>query len=411
MYGELLVGFLFVLIFSDSRQVTFAFADNIKNVYAVFLGLFMVMDAPRFRPMDNLIKLFLPFLIIAYLSVMFSPIMLTSLQKTFSFTLLLIIVPNYVIVALKKEGWVFLHMLLWSLIAFLFAGLVLKYISLNFVTLSGRYSGLMGNPNSIGLFSITTLVFITILSEFNPKILSRRELIIAYAIIIASLIFSGSRNAMFAGLIFLMFRVFYKLSPAIGFFIFIVMVVVYQYVQANFASIVIALGIEQFFRLETLNSGSGRFVAWEFGLEWIDKSPVIGGGWGFTEDLYTKYKEILSIRGHQGNAHNSYITFWLDTGFIGLVLYLFGFLRAFFRSAKYTRSAIPLMYAVLFHAFFESWLTGSLNPFTIQLVILLTLMTYIPQIEAADKEKEAEEEGEVLSSEEDPRQSSARPAF
>jgi O-antigen ligase len=405
MYAELLVGFLFILVLSDSRQLTFAFADDIKNVYAVFLGLFMITDSQRFKPWDGMIKLFLPFLMVAYLCVMFSPIMLTSLQKTFSFTLLLIIVPNYVVVALKQEGWVFLHMLLWSLLVFLLAGLALKYISLDFVTLSGRFNGLMGNPNSIGLFAVTTLVFITVLSEFKPDLLSQFEKVFGYAVIVASLIFSGSRNAMFAGLIFIGFRFLYKLSPAIGFFIFVLMIVVYQYVESNFASIVTALGIEQFFRLETLQSGSGRLVAWEFGWEWIGKSPILGQGWGFTEDLYTHYKEVLSIRGHQGNAHNSYITFWLDTGIVGVLLYLVGLLRAFFKCAKYTRSAIPLMYAVLFHAFFESWLTGSLNPFTIQLIILLTIMTYIPELEAADKENEE------LSAEGSTDQIPARPAF
>lgn len=396
MYAELLIGFILILIFSDSRQPIFLFADKIKNVYIVFLGLFMVMDSNLFKPMDKLINKFMPFLVIAYLCVAFSPIMLTSLQKTFSFTILLIIGPNYMLLALRRGGWDFLNSLIWTLLLFLVAGIAMKYTFPEIATLEGRYSGLMGNPNSIGLFAVTTLMFITIISEFNPKILTRPEKIGAYALIIVSLIFSGSRNAMFTGLIFLMFRFFYKLSPFIGFFLFVFMIFLYQYIEFNFANIVISLGLGEFFRLETLQSGSGRLVAWEFGWEWISKSPLIGSGWGFTEDLYRRYYDFLSIQGHQGNAHNSYITFWLDTGIFGLLFYLVGLLRSFLNCAKNTRSAIPLMYAVGFHAFFESWLTGSLNPFTIQLLLLLTLMAYPPGIEIpmdsaaeiADGEKE-----------------------
>lgn len=396
MYAELLIGFIFILIFSDSRQPIFQFADKVKNVYIVFLGLFMVMDSNLFKPMDKLINKFLPFLVIAYLCVAFSPIMLTSLQKTFSFTILLIIGPNYMLLALRRGGWDFLGSLIWWLLLFLAAGIVTKYAYPAIATLEGRYSGLMGNPNSIGLFAVTTLMFITVISEFNPKILTRPEKVGAYFLIIASLILSGSRNAMFTGMIFLMFRVFYKLSPFIGFLIFVFVIFLYQYIESNFANIVISLGLEEFFRLETLQSGSGRLVAWEFGWEHIKESVVIGSGWGFTEDLYRRYYDFLSIQGHQGNAHNSYITFWLDTGIFGLFFYLVGLLRAFINCAKNTRSAIPLMYAVGFHAFFESWLTGSLNPFTIQLLLLLTLMAYPPGIEipmdAAAEIKDGEKE-------------------
>jgi O-antigen ligase len=133
--------------------------------------------------------------------------------------------------------------------------------------------------------------------------------------------------------------------------------------------------------LDTLQSGSGRLIAWNFGWGYITESPIIGSGWGYTEDLYRRFYDFLSIQGHQGNAHNSYITFWLDTGLFGLLFYIIGLLRSFIICAKNTRSAIPLMYAVGFHAFFESWLTGSLNPFTIQLLLLMTLMAYPPGIE------------------------------
>lgn len=78
--------------------------------------------------------------------------------------------------------------------------------------------------------------------------------------------------------------------------------------------------------------------------------------------------------GHQGAAHNMYLTFWLDTGLIGLILFLSGLLVTFFRASKRNKLAIPILYAILFSNNYESWLTASLNPFTIQLLFILSIL-------------------------------------
>lgn len=78
--------------------------------------------------------------------------------------------------------------------------------------------------------------------------------------------------------------------------------------------------------------------------------------------------------GHQGAAHNSYLTFWLDTGLIGLILYLLGLFFTFVKASFSNKYAFPVLYAVLFSNNYESWLTASLNPFTIQLLFILTVI-------------------------------------
>jgi len=128
-----------------------------------------------------------------------------------------------------------------------------------------------------------------------------------------------------------------------------------------------------------LRSGSGRLIAWEFGWSKIQEGVFSGGGIGYTEILYKQNYEMLSIMGHQGNAHNSYITFWLDTGIVGVLSYVIGMIVTFVRSAGSIPGAIPAMYGILFSAFFESWLTASLNPLTIQAVIIMTMVS-IPEV-------------------------------
>ena len=47
---------------------------------------------------------------------------------------------------------------------------------------------------------------------------------------------------------------------------------------------------------------------------------------GATELLYKENYQLLSRLGHQGNAHNSFLTIWYDTGIIGLLGFITGLL-------------------------------------------------------------------------------------
>ena len=157
---------------------------------------------------------------------------------------------------------------------------------------------------------------------------------------------------------------------------FVVILAAYQYVFSNFELIIRTLGLGEYFRIETLANGSGRDVAWSFAWEKIQDNFFLGKGFAYDEVLFYNISnsDSLSILGHQGNAHNSYLTIWLNTGIIGLFLFARGFLLAFFKGAKNTIISLPVMFAVLFSANFESWMAASLNPITIQLWIILALL-------------------------------------
>ena len=148
----------------------------------------------------------------------------------------------------------------------------------------------------------------------------------------------------------------------------------YQLISNNLADIITYLGLQDQFRIDTLENGSGRTIAWDFAWDQIQNDFFIGRGFSYTEYIFRINYEYLSMLGHQGAAHNSYLTFWLDTGLIGLVLYLFALITTFIKASFKSKFAFPVLYAVLFSNNYESWLTASLNPFTIQLLFILTLM-------------------------------------
>ncbi|HLG02514.1 MAG TPA: O-antigen ligase family protein [Bacteroidia bacterium] len=371
----LLLGFFLILTLSDSRQPQFMFAENAKNIYIVMLGLFLFTDLKKFQPFEKVYKRYIVFLILAAIGLMFSPVVATSFQKLISYLLILLVIPNYLARVYRENGDKALYAvgLLGALV--LLSGLVLRFLAPEFVSLEGRFSGILGNPNGLGLFCLLFFVLFAVMNEIRPQAFTRTERYIIYAIIILSMVLSGSRNSIFTILLFILFRTFFRLSPLLGFMLVAGIIISYQLILANATSIILSMGLEEYFRLETLETGSGRIVAWDFGWEHITKSPVFGGGIEFTNWLYKQNYQFLSMQGHQGNAHNSFITFWLDTGIIGLLAYIWGTFAVFIKGSARTRSSLPAMYALLFSAFFESWLTASLNPFTIQFVMIMTLIT------------------------------------
>jgi O-antigen ligase len=384
-YTELLLCFFLTLILSDSRNLSLSAFQNIKNIYILLLGLGLFVIPRKDIPFERTVQKFWPFFAIALFCVFFSDDYLTAIQKTLSYFLIIVTVPNYFFLAWKKDGTALIETLVWWVTLLLLTGFILRFISPEQVFLEGRYTGILGNPNGMGLFTLMFFIFFRIAETNWPNIFGRWERIIIYTIIIGSLLSCGSRNSLFAIILFLSFGYFYRISSLAGFVFFIIIAASYSFIQINLLSLVTSFGLEDQFRLETLENASGRTVAWAFGWQQIQENIGFGKGIGYTDYLYRKYYNMLSMQGHQGNAHNSYITFWLDTGLFGLIFFLRGIIVSFWNTTQNNRYAIPALYAILFSAFFESWLTASLNPFTIQLMLILTILNYSALPESDNK--------------------------
>ncbi|MGL5889566.1 MAG: O-antigen ligase family protein [Bacteroidia bacterium] len=387
-YTELLLCFFLTLILSDSRNPSLAVFQNVKNIYILLLGLGLFVIPRKGVPFERTIIKFWPFFAVALLCIFFSDDYLTALQKTLSYFLIIVTVPNYFYLAWKKDGTALIETIVWWVSLLLLTGFLLRFISPEQVFLEGRYTGILGNPNGMGLFTLMFFIFYRIAETTWPNLFGRRDRIIIYILIVGSLLSCGSRNSLFAVLLFLSFGYFYRISTLAGFIFFVIIAASYSFIQINLISIVTTLGLEDQFRLDTLENASGRTIAWAFGWQQIQENIGFGKGIGYTDYLYRRYYSVLSAKGHQGNAHNSYITFWLDTGLFGLALFLRGLIVSFWNTTRNNRYAIPAMYAVLFSAFFESWLTASLNPFTIQLMLILTILNVSELPETDNKTEE-----------------------
>jgi hypothetical protein len=372
---QLFYPFISLMILLPLADSAFPFASSAyqtRPVLMVLLTMLVFLNHNITPKTHWSFKAFIPyFLVIAYY--LLSVANNTEIFKSISYFLVILVSP--VIIR---------HMILYEKELFL-RGVVLIYTMvyvLSFMNIEtdstlesyGRFSGIFNNPNALGIFSFLFFMLTHIIFRFQPQLFSKPERFIVTALIIVGVLYSRSRSGMFAIAIYWGALYVYQrwhtpglITAAISLFL-INMVISYE-------DIIRGLGLADFFRLESLETGSGRKIAMEEAWLQILQNPVSGYGIGYTEDFFTEQGEELAKKGHVGSVHNSFLWVWLDTGLFGLLTYLWGWGKWFFNTYKYSFLAIPIGVAVLFSTNVESWLMGSLNHVTIQFIILLTLLS------------------------------------
>lgn len=380
LWPDLLFGFLITLMLSDMNADVHSMRGFklAKNTYILVLAFIFLLERQRFEPHAQVFKIFLPMFAYSAFPLLASPAMIVGLQKTFSYMLLFLVVPNYVLYCFRRQGWDFFR----NLIFFITFALAAQRIHLELVPwwqthIGGRYRGMFGNPNGLAMFSFLSFMLVSVILHVKKDLLSTRLKVVVYGVIIYYLLKSGSRASLMSSLIFLVFSRFFRVSPFLGFVGFLLFLVITEVASNNLPMIVTALGLEDFFRLHTLTDGSGRYFAWEFAWNKIHENGLFlfGGGFGADENIMRQNYEYLRSMGHHGGVHNSYLTLWFDLGIVGLIIYFRSFFLIFLKASKRVPIAFAVMFAVLFSIMYESWLAGSLNPFTIMLLIMLTILT------------------------------------
>lgn len=403
MYEELLLGYLFILILSDSQEGALYFAKEVKNIYISLLAVFIYTDRKDFQPFDSLYKIFIPFFVISLITISFSTgdsFFLTGVQKTISFLLSFIVIPNIVLKLYRESAVQFLRRFVLFIFMVLVISFLLKYILPDTALLLGeRFRGMFGGPNGLGVFCLLSFITFFVINNFFPELFNKNERIVIFGIIIFSIFSSGSRNTVISVLIFYIFQRFFSLSPFLGFILFLVAIFIADLISSNATAIILSLGLGDYFRTNTIEEGSGRYIAWAFAWNQIQNNFFIGKGFAYNE-FYMRhhYGELLKLN-HQGGIHNSFLTFWMDQGLVGLLIYLYSYILMFIKAAKKSKFAFPIMFAISFSAFFESWLVGSLSPFAFMGMFVFTIITteeIVPQRDEIDTRVQEEESQEQI---------------
>lgn len=359
----------------------FDFAETAKVFVVVLLFVHVFINYKDYKQFDNKVfRYLLPFLLFSVLATAWSVDTFAAFQKSISYALVCFTVPLIFLRALGRNEELGVDIIMFFILI-LGTGLVFYVLNPVASTIMGRYHGLLGNPNGLGIFQVILFPLCYLFWKQLKDQYDFSKIVWVFIVVYcASLLLTGSRTALFAILIFIVFsrlRYFSNWATILG---FLSLVIGFEYMMSQLPQIIRYVGLEDYMRLETLNQGSGRDIAWIFAWQQIDDVFFAGGGFGYTEHIYQVHYEYLSRLGHQGNAHNSYLTLWLDTGLVGLILFVFGIFRIVVSSLKTSLYTLPIIFAILFSTYYESWLAASLNPFTSLFFIILTYLAQKPEV-------------------------------
>lgn len=378
LWPEIFFGLLIVLVLSDIEKDVFIrmrIFKNAKNFYIMAMAMIFLLEMKRFAPLSSVFNIFLPFFIYSVFPLVFSNNMVTGLEKTISYWLIFLLVPNYMLYNYRRWGWEFIRNLLFFMVAILLFGFVMQAIDVSYSQIAGRFRGIFGNPNGMAIYCYLTLMLLGVVVSINKDLFSFRERVLLFGAIFYFLIVSGSRASLSAALIFLVFHRFFGASPFLGLIGLVSLLFVVEVVSSNLGAIIIALGLEEYFRLNTLEDGSGRYFAWQFSWEQAQNYFVFGGGFANDEYIMRRSSVYLESQGHQGGVHNTYLSMWLNVGIVGLLIFLRSLFLLFVKASKLVPMSTAVLFSCLFSIMYESWLMGSLNPYTIVLLMVMTVVT------------------------------------
>lgn len=378
-YFELFILALWTLMLSDYVPVENAthddlqFAKDLKPLIPVFLLFFFLKDRDLFKPYPKMVIYFIPFFIIIMIALKDAIFINVGLQKNISFILMYLIVPLYVTFLHRKLGEQFWRALITFIIGMLSIGIVLRFAAPDIAMKVGRFKGVLGNPNGLAIFLNLTFILWMLVRKFELAYFTKRENLFIGFVILISLVWTESRNGMTS---LLLFYATYKVIQINWFLALVVLGAILSFNDLMFEVIIGIIeffGMQEFFRVDTIEEGSGRIIAWQ--LAWIELQDYyfLGGGLGHDEHIMRPNYHILSQQGHQGGVHNSYLSMWLDAGIIGLSSYFLGLLGIVSKAMKHNYLILAFAASICFNIYFESWLVGSLNPFTIIFLTILTL--------------------------------------
>lgn len=332
----------------------------------------------RFYGFDSYIVLWLAF---AFASAFFS--IAPSLTLGRAATLVLMYVAVFWAVwryAGRKGEESVVELILLAALVVLGGGLLLAPF-LGGLSFGERFSGLMENPNSVGL--LTALLMPPAVERLQSRGRFRDYLLVA--VMVVSVVLSGSRGGMLATLIGTTYVLWKARKRA-----FVVGLL------ASLAAAILILAsphereaemiVDPYLRAQTLATGGGRVEVWPVALRMIRQRPFFGHGFGTEELLFQAYGyDPESFLQHTGSyLHNSYLGLTAQLGLVGavtfflpLILFAYRRIRVSLGDAclEVTHGLEGTLIAALVACFFESWIYSMGNsqafPFWVCLVLLI----------------------------------------
>ncbi|NIX58873.1 MAG: hypothetical protein GWN14_23860 [candidate division Zixibacteria bacterium] len=248
-----------------------------------------------------------------------------------------------------------------------------------------RVWGILGNPNTLGVFSVATTASALVLRELKVNSENKRTIVYVWIFLsISALILSGSRASIFSLIVFVAVYLYLRRKHVILLSLIIVGLIGIYYIFHSHALFM------DFARVTRILGGlSGRTIIWETSLELIKDYPLFGVGPGNVSNLLYSYAQAthpivtIDLRSamERGMIHNGYLQRLAEIGIVGLSIVLWiiwRFMKMLYSRVRTNSSQslgkISIVVLALFigrlgHSLFESSL--DIGPYTVELSVLL----------------------------------------
>lgn len=245
--------------------------------------------------------------------------------------------------------------------------------SFDITHLNGRFRGVFGNPNEFSHWWLTLFVMGMVASK---KMTSPRTMLLLLATG-ALFLWSGTRGAMIAAILFLMGWFLQGRGSSISSRMSKVLLVAVGMFALAAVSKESLLGFlpERVIRIDTLGEGGGRLLAWEHAVDQIEEQPWFGEGGGAEERFFRENYSFFSAQNHQGFSHNSWLAFAMNFGIPATLLLILSLLS---RLGLLQRRLLLIGLLPLVCSFtVEGWLTAPMSASSPMLFFVGALIPFL----------------------------------
>jgi len=254
------------------------------------------------------------------------------------------------------------------------------------LVLGVRFSGLMENPNSVGLL---TALLMPLAVE---RLLSRRRFreYLLVGVMAVGVVLSGSRGGMLATLVgttYVLWKARKRVFVLGLLASLAAMVLVLMSPREREAEMV----VDPYLRAETLATGGGRVEVWPVAIRMIRQRPLLGHGFGTEDLLFQSYGyEPESFLEHAGSyLHNSYLGLTAQVGLVGAVAFFLPLLLLAYRQLRgslgderldLSHALQGTLLAGLITCLYESWIysMGNSQAFPFWVCVMLLVRRKLP---------------------------------
>lgn len=381
--------FIFLFLFKGINKIEFLFitlltvfflADNYQN--------FGYMDSLRFVVLPssfivlwkynlfykNFGNFFIPFTIIAFSVTLFSNPGVQSIFRSLGFWIVSLVVFKFINLLYSYNSKRTSEIIITFLVIYFSINLLLLFFPFINVYTDGRFRGLTGNPNGLGMICFFCYCILTLISRRNLTTYTPQFFSIFKLILFALIIITASRTSLIALFAFESLVRFIKINKFLLSTTFLFLIVIFS--SVNFSVLVDSFGLSSYFRVETIVDFSGRLEVWNVALEEIKSSPMFGNGMTYDGLFIKDYAQNYFVQKgkHWSGIWNSYLSLLLNVGVVGLVAYFYFWIRVYYKPS-FSNLSFPFVFGCILIGITESWMNASMNAMTPLMLLFWAIQT------------------------------------